>query len=74
MKVKFLKLSAGPGGVIQPGTVVDVSPAEAEILWKGKYAQLLDQMPPAEDKLDSVPKPGAEPKLGRKGTGKKPQK
>lgn len=42
MRVKFFNLSAGPNGVIQPGTIVEVTPAEAEILHKGGYAQILE--------------------------------
>ena len=41
MRVKFLTVSAGPGGVIRPGDVIEVSEGEAKLLIDGGYAEAL---------------------------------
>ena len=47
MRVRMLALSAGPGGVFQPGTVRDLPDGEAYELIEGRYAEQVDFAPPA---------------------------
>jgi len=42
IKVKFITTSAGAGGVIRPGDVVEVSESEASLLINRKYAVLVE--------------------------------
>ena len=46
MKIRITKQTAGAGGVIRPGTVIDVSESEASLLLKSGYAENLE--PPTE--------------------------
>lgn len=39
MKVKMLKLSAGPQGILHPGDLVEVDDNEAKLLVLGGYAE-----------------------------------
>ena len=43
MKVKMLKLSAGPKGIIRAGDIIDVSAAEGKLLVAAGYAVSLDK-------------------------------
>jgi len=38
MMVRMITLMAGPEGVVQPGTVLDLGPPEAQRLIEGGYA------------------------------------
>src|ERR1044071_2756492 len=39
MKIRMLTLSAGPAGVVKPGTILDVPEKEAKELREGRYAE-----------------------------------
>lgn len=49
MRVQFLTLDAGPGGVCHPGQIVDVSDAEAAELVAGRFAAYVDRRPPVRE-------------------------
>jgi len=70
-KVRFLTTSAGAGGVIRPGDVIEVSESEAKILVAHGYAVEIE---PSVKKPKSEPKPEQklqEPQKPKKKTGAK---
>lgn len=62
-KVRFLTTSAGAGGVIRPGDVVEVSESEAKLLIDCGYA--LGVEPAAKPKPEPKPKPETEERKPR---------
>lgn len=59
MKVKFKTIDAGPAGVRQPGSVVEVSEAEGKALLEGGYAELVEPAKKAKKEKAEV-QPNAE--------------
>jgi hypothetical protein len=65
MKVKFKTLSAGAGGIIRPGDVVEVSDSEGKLLIDCGYAENVPSGAP-QCFIEYQHEPAPEPKKTRK--------
>ena len=74
IKVRFLTVSAGAGGVIRPGDIVEVSESEARLLVNRGYAVEVEpavkEPKPEPEKKDPKPEPKSTPKAAKKKTPK----
>jgi len=59
MKIRLKTLMAGPDGVFPPGSVIEVSPEEAQALIAGGYAERLERPPEKAEVEVAAVEPGS---------------
>jgi len=59
MRVRTLTLRAGPDGIVQPGSVLEVSEAEAHALVARGYAELIGPEPREAPPIETAQAPPA---------------